>query len=197
MSNSKSVWSTLGASNHSELKRIENDFYATDPKAVEQLLMLELFDKDILEPCVGQGHIAEVLKDWNKNVTCYDIVDRGYEGTVIKDFFTLDEWNGDIITNPPYKQAREFVEHALDIVDYGNKVAMLLKIQFLESMSRRELFRKYPPCRIYVASKRVMCARDGREELFSQSSAACYCWFVWVKGYTGEPVVRWFNDGEI
>lgn len=41
--------------------------------------------------------------------------------------------------------AQEVVEHALDISKDGCKVAMLLKIQFLESKKRRKLFEKYPP----------------------------------------------------
>lgn len=51
----------------------------------------------------------------------------------------------DIITNPPYKFAREFVEKALEVVADGQKVAMFLKLTFLEGQARRELFRRCPP----------------------------------------------------
>ena len=63
----------------------------------------------------------------------------------------------DIVTNPPYSLAKEFVEHALDISNDGCKVAMFLKIQFLEGKSRRELFKKYPPktiCQFRAATVR-------------------------------------------
>jgi chromosomal replication initiation ATPase DnaA len=33
---------------------------------------------------------------------------------------------GDIITNPPYSKAQEFVEQALKMIDEGRKVAMFL-----------------------------------------------------------------------
>lgn len=43
---------------------------------------------------------------------------------------TKDAFDGDIVTNPPYKYALEFVRKSLDIVKHGNKVAMFLKLQF-------------------------------------------------------------------
>ena len=60
--NSKSIYTTLGASNHVDEERQENDYYATHPKAVEMLCDLETFSKDILEPCCGEGHISKVLE---------------------------------------------------------------------------------------------------------------------------------------
>lgn len=41
-------------------------------------------------------------------------------------------WDGDILTNPPYKYAKEFIEHAMTIIPDGRKVFMFLKLQFLE-----------------------------------------------------------------
>lgn len=108
----------------------------------------------------------------------------------IKDFLTLNVRNTlDIITNPPYKYAAEFVKHALDISNTGVKVAMFLKIQFLESRKRRELFKEYPPKTIYVFSERVNCHKNGI--ITSSSSAVCYAWFIWEKGFTGNPIIKW------
>ena len=101
----------------------------------------------------------------------------------------------DIITNPPYSMAKEFIERALELVEDGRKVAMLLKLTFLESKKRRELFEKYPPKYIYVSSSRLQCAKNGDFETYKNGTgtAIAYGWFVWEKGYKGEPVVRWFN----
>lgn len=99
----------------------------------------------------------------------------------------------DIVTNPPYSKAQEFVEHALEIIEDGNKVAMFLKIQFLEGKARRELFRKYPPKTVYVSSARLRCAMNGDFEKYAKSTAVCYCWYVWQKGYTGDTVIKWIN----
>ena len=36
--NNKSIYTTLGASNHTDKEREENDYYATDPIAIDKLL---------------------------------------------------------------------------------------------------------------------------------------------------------------
>lgn len=72
------VFRQLGSTNHSLADREENDFYATDPLATYLLCEKERFSTTVWEPCVGMGHIAEVLKQCGYNVKCSDIVDRGY-----------------------------------------------------------------------------------------------------------------------
>lgn len=191
--NKTSVFSTLAASSHSKDERANDDYYCTPPQAVEELLKREQFNHYILEPAVGGGSIAAVLVDHNHKVQSMDIVDRGYIGTEVKDFLATakDDLNfsPDIITNPPYALAKEFVEHALDISMDSVKVAMFLKIQFLESKKRYKLFKKYPPKKIYVFVNRVNCGKNG--VFGKESSAVCYAWFVWEKGYKGLPQVDW------
>ena len=101
----------------------------------------------------------------------------------------------DIITNPPYKYAKEFVEKALDLVDEGGKVAMFLKLTFLEGKARKELFLKHPPKVVYVSSSRLQCAKNGNFEEYGKGvgTAIAYAWYVWEKGYSGDTVIRWFN----
>lgn len=182
---------TLGASNHSTDEREENDFYATEPKAVELLLELETFNKKVLEPSCGQGHISEVLVKHGYDVTSRDLIDRGY-GEVADFLQTNEKWDGDIITNPPFKCAQEFIEKALSLIPDGNKVAFFLKLQFLEGQGRKDMFLENPPKVVYVSSSRLNCAKNGDFERYHSSSIA-YAWFVWEKGYKGEPVIRWFN----
>lgn len=189
------VFTTIGASNHSEKERHKDDYYATDPKAVELLLENETFNHSIWECACGEGHIAKVLESNGYHVISTDLIDRGY-GTGGIDFLTQTEnWGGncsDIVTNPPYKLALEFAQHALEIVEEGNKVAMFLKLTFLEGQKRKQFFLKYPPKRIYVFSKRITCAMNGEFENYP-SSAIAYAWFVWEKGYKGKPTIDWIN----
>lgn len=191
--NSRSAHATLGARNYAQNEREEHDYYATEPKALELLLEKETFDPYVWECACGEGHLAKVLNEHGYIVKATDLIARGYgEGGV--DFLQTNEiHNGDIITNPPYKYAQEFVEHALEIIPDGNKVAMFLKLQFLEGKSRRKMFEKFPPSRIYVSSGRLCCAMNGDFEKYSKSNAVTYAWFIWEKGYIGEPRVRWFN----
>jgi hypothetical protein len=60
--NKMSAFATLGASNHSEKERHPNDYYATDPKAMELLLEKEQFSKKHLGMCVRGGHLSKVLE---------------------------------------------------------------------------------------------------------------------------------------
>ncbi|SFL49580.1 NAD(P)-dependent oxidoreductase [Lactococcus garvieae] len=183
-------FATLGANNHSDVIREVNDYYATDPRAVEMLLEKEKFNSIILEPSCGEGHISRVLLDGGYAVKSSDLIDRGFGD--VKDFFEIDEFNGDIITNPPYKIALDFVKHSLDIIPEGNKVAMFLKLQFLEGKARKEFYKNNPPKKIYVASGRLVCAMNGDFEKY-KSSAVAYAWFIWEKGYKGSPEIDWIN----
>ena len=71
-------------------------------------------------------------------------------------------WQGDIITNPPYSCAVEMVRKALSVIADDCKVAMWLRILFLESKYRKELFKEFPPKRIWVSSSRIPCSdRNG------------------------------------
>ena len=100
--NKPTAFVQMGASNHSLLKREENDFYATEPSAIDDLLSVETFSKNIWECAVGQGHLAERLKERGYKVECTDLVDRGYPNTEIVDFLKEQYSSaGDIITNPP------------------------------------------------------------------------------------------------
>ena len=176
--------------------REEHDYYATDPIAVKLLLNQEKFDCNIWECASGENHIANVLKEYGYNVRTSDIVKRT-PTTEVKDFLkTRKKWNGDIITNPPFCLAEEFIHKALSLVGKGHKVAMFLRLLFLESIKRYEgLFKENPPKTIYVASRRIKCGKDG-DFNSSMSSIMCLAWFVWEKGFNGDTTIKFINHDE-
>ena len=145
--NQNSIYKTLGASNHTEKERQPDDYYATEPKAAELLLEQEEFHHTIWECACGEGHLAKVFEAHGHEVISTDLVYRGYGDPVSLDFLneTIDDFEGDVITNPPYKFALEFVQRALESVKPGRKVAMFLKLQFLEGKSRKNFFQISPP----------------------------------------------------
>ena len=147
MGGSKKVFTTLGSSNHVPEEREQFDYYATDPRAVELLLEMEAFAPVIWEPACGEGHISKVLEAHGHEVISTDLIYRGFGDPDPLDFLTetIEGFEGDIITNPPYSVGLEFVERALESVRPGGKVAMFLKVQFLEGQKRGEFFRKSPP----------------------------------------------------
>ena len=199
--NKPSVFVCNGCSNHSLLNRIEYDYYATEPKAGKLLLQLEPDLNNIWECACGAGHLAKVFDEAGKLARATDLVDRGYTPSEkvaygygdFENFLNINtKWYGDIVTNPPYKLAKEFVEKALELVVEGKKVCMFLKLTFLEGKARKELFRKHPPKVIYVASSRLNCVRNGDFDKYP-SSAVAYAWFIFEKGYKGKTIVEWFN----
>lgn len=194
MAGSKKVFTTLGSSNHALENREAFDYYATDPKAVEMLLELEQFSPVIWEPACGEGHISKVLQAHGYKVISTDLVYRGFGDPEPLDFLkeTLEGFEGDIITNPPYSAGLEFVQRALESVRPGGKVAMFLKVQFLEGQKRGAFFKDTPPRTVYISRSRISCAKNGDFERFPDSAIA-YAWYVWEKGFTGDPVIKWFN----
>ena len=191
--NSNSIYKTLGASNHTDKERQNEDYYATDPKAADLLLELETFSPNIWECACGEGHLSKVFENAGHIVKSTDLIDRGFGETGI-DFLSIDnlEWNGDIITNPPYKYAQEFIEKALQIIPEGNKVAMFLPIRYTEGKARKKLFQAHPPKTVYISSSRLKCAINGNFDAM-KGSATSYAWFVWQKGFNGTTELKWFN----
>lgn len=102
-----------------------------------------------------------------------------------------DSFEGDIITNPPYKYAEEFIKHGLDLIPEGNKVCMLLKVQFLEGKMRRKMFEEIPPKTVWISSSRIKHGING--DFSRANSMMAIAWYVWEKGYKGETVLKWFN----
>lgn len=204
--NAKSIYTTLGASNHSDGDRQSEDFYSTQESTVTALIdkleenSISIEDNILIEPAVGSGNILKAFfkhgcgEKYNKFLA-YDIVDRGFEKTNIQDFLTLTkeelpkEETKSIITNPPYSLAKDFVEHSMELLDDNEYCIMLLKIQFLEGKARRNMFKKYPPKFVWVFSERQKCLKN--DEDAGGSSAVCYCWFVWQKGFNGLPTIDW------
>lgn len=200
--NGNSIYKTLGASNHCDEEREINDYYATPPLATKCLIEIfgDNLDKNItiLEPACGEGHISKEFEKLGYNVISHDLVDRGY-GISGRDFLasTFKDGNMNIITNPPYKFAAEFVEKSMEIINDGNYVIMLLKLTFLEGMKRFEMFKKYPPKILYVFSDRINCAKNGEFEKYGENGgAACYCWYIWQKGFNGDPIIKWVNSAD-
>src|SRR5574343_659878 len=104
-----SIYKTLGASNHTDEDREINDFYATDPIAIDVLCNEETFEGKIWECSCGKGHLSKRLIEKGYKVYSSDLIDRGY-GKPNIDFLKIDKKiDCNIITNPPYKYAVEFI----------------------------------------------------------------------------------------
>lgn len=195
--NRKSTFTTLGASNHTDREREENDYYATHPLAVDGLVgaLGETIPSKVWECACGEGHLSKRLIYFGHEVVSTDKIDRGFGS--IQDFLLADRMPDGcecIITNPPYKYATEFVEHSLELLHDGGICAMFLKTTFLEGQKRYErLFKNTPPQYVLQFSKRVQCAKNGDFNRMRDGggSAVAYAWYVWRKGFKGDPIIKW------
>lgn len=194
--NRRTTYAQLGASNHSENEREKHDFYATDGIAIDKLKAVYEIPQKIIEISAGNGDLSKRLKQLGHDVISYDLIQRDYPLDKIQDFLILEKLpkGYNILTNPPFNISMEFVLHSLELLEEGQQAIFFLKIQFLESQKRyKELFSKYPPKKIFVFSERCLCAMNGEFEINGkrQSSAVCYAWYVWEKGYTGKTELGW------
>lgn len=99
--------------------------------------------------------------------------------------FLADEWRADdddidaIVMNPPFSQAREFVERGLELVRPRNGVVLaLLRLNWLAGLTRAE-FHRANPSDVYVLPRRPSFTDDGRTD------ASEYAWLVFRGPETG------------
>ena len=117
--NKNSIYKTLGASNHTDKERQSEDYYATEPKAVELLLDLEDFSQlYVWESACGQGHLSEAMIQKGIKVNSSDLVLRGYDKAYMYDFLSEDnkEWKGHI-NNSNTPVTKDTLEKVGDIIN--------------------------------------------------------------------------------
>jgi hypothetical protein len=167
--------------------REKDDFYPTPEWVTKALLKVEKFDGAIWECACGEGHMSKVFIEYGYETYSTDLVDRGYGKQL--DFLNSNFVCPNIITNPPYSLALEFVNKAK--AQSSNKIAMFLKTTFLESESRYEMFqdKNYALKTVYQFSNRVTLYKGGVK--MKNSGMISYAWFVWERGYKGEPTIKW------
>ena len=190
MNKTKQAQSIIGTSPG----RPKLDFYPTPAYVTEALLEVEKFDYNIWEPACGDGAMTRVLEADNRRVFSSDIFDYG-TSYIIKDFLSYDEYPrgkynfpfDTIITNPPFKLAIEFLQHGLSLG--AKKIALFLKLTFLEGQKRTLILEQTPLKNIYVFRKRVTLTRNG--EKMRNSGMIAFAWYVWEVGYDGKPIINW------
>ena len=180
------------------------DFWRTPPQATKALMERENFNGMILEPACGTGEMSDEIYRNHRGsyVISRDIVDRGYAHQFGNTVDFLGDWSEmsetskehrpeNVVTNPPFNLATEFIYKALEVAT--GKVAMLLKLEFLQAISRFELFTTTPLKTVYVFSYRVPFWQQGYEEPITNQRHA---WYVWEHGYVGNPELEWIAPPE-
>ncbi|MEM9085331.1 MAG: hypothetical protein AAGB23_05360 [Pseudomonadota bacterium] len=173
------------------VNREKDDFYPTHPGATEALLSVEQFDAFVWEPACGEGDMSRVLEAHDYSVLSEDLIDRGY-GNTGHDFLLAQNLKAkSVVTNPPFKLALEFCEHAISLG--AHKTAMFLRLAFLEGIKRKTFFEKHPPARVWVMSRRVPMQRGRLSQKGDGHGVMAFAWFVWERGFTGAPTVGFLD----
>lgn len=171
------------------VNRQKDDFYPTPPRGTQALLAVEKFIGGIWEPACGDGAISRELEAVGYDVVSTDLINRGY-GTSNRDFLLDYQTTADnIVTNPPFKLANEFVAHAL--TRSRRKVAMLCRLAWLEGKERGKMFQRTPLARVWVFSSRIPMLRNGDAMMAGGGGMIAFAWYVWDHEHSGPPTLGW------
>ena len=213
------VFKLMGS--HSATERAKDDFYQSSPEIANalfecvkagikgnKLYAAGLENTVIIDSSAGTGVLLEPFKNNRWYKIGYDIADRGYENVRIQDWFSVDRYELDkarwlprqpeiIVQNPPFKLALEFVQHGLELLNKGELLFSLHRIQFLETRERfAKLYgNKQKPKYVFVFANRVTCVAPDVPN--KGQGAMCYAWFMWQKGFRGNTQIKWIIDGRI
>jgi len=171
-------------------KRAAFDAYPTPEVATRILLSRVKFEGSIWECASGKGDISSVLeREFPGQVFSSDIqTGPDIYGVNGLDFLmTTGRTVDNILTNPPFSLAEQFIEHALKIAQ--KKSAFLLRLAFLEGQRRYKLFTEHPPAKIIVISRRLPFCINGQWE--KTGAVFGHAWMVFDKEHTGPTTIEW------
>lgn len=183
--------------------RAANDWYSDPPEATEALLRVERFAGLSWDPACGAGTIPTMMHAAGLDAMGTDIVDRGFRNPGQVPRFHLADFLkttppapriDNIVSNPPFNLAREFIDCAL--VMASHKVAMLLPLTFLEGAKRAAWLETTPLARVHVFSWRISMPPG---ELLTagkvkpEGGKKAFAWFVFERGWKGPPQVRFLH----
>jgi hypothetical protein len=168
-----------------------DDLYETAECAVESLLGVESLPHHIWEPACGPGAIVHVLRRHGHTVWATDLVDYQCPQSEPRvDFLMERQARIDVeavVTNPPFKLAAEFVEHALALCP---RVIMLLRLSFLESEGRTTILESGHLARVHVFRKRLPMMHRAGWSGNKVSNPTAFAWFVWDRAHNGPTELR-------
>jgi len=174
--------------NSKKKDRREGDFYPTPYSITKHLLDNERFEGEILEPAFGDGHICTILYDYDYSVSFSDLK----HGV---DFFDYSNKYNNIITNPPFSLALEFILKAKEIAT--KKIAFLLPLAYLHGYERFvKLWQdtEFPLARVYIFVRRPHLGTEIREDGKYETGMQTYAWYVWDKFSSGTTQLKWINN---
>ncbi len=160
------------------------DAYFTPTWATQELLKRVRITGMVLEPCVGDGAISDVLRESGCRVITNDL-DHNRAADSHFDATDTRGWNGLpgidwVISNPPFGVAPKILPIAIMGVRVG--MAMLLRLSYLEPCEGRAgWLAENPPAQL-IALPRISFTGDGKTD-----SVTC-AWMVWTTVVEGGAI---------
>jgi hypothetical protein len=158
-----------------------DDLYETPACATRALIRtgaLNAFEF-LFEPCAGRGAIARVLRAGGWGVLAHDLIrysgadERIHSGL---DFFKAERtyWVQAIVTNPPFRQADDFIRKGLSL---GLPVIVLLRLMSLEGANRSDILQHLH--HVFIGIERLpKFQREGWTGKRLTTETAPFGWFI-------------------
>lgn len=187
----KAVTGPRGQKGAKKVWRDPDDWYVEPRWCVEALadLLGDRLRGDLIwDPCCGRGTVLEVFAARSQKVLGTDVARRFEELDYAfsqNDFFKCDRLPtlrpSSIIFNPPYKESKAFIRHALGLATHF--VAALVPLTFLASRVRAPFYAEHPPLYVAILSRRPSMPPgaliDQLGDRAFKGGKTDYCWLVW------------------
>lgn len=174
-------------------QRQVDDWYVEPRWVSRRLFQLEVFPGGVWDPACGGLNIITEAQESGLETFASDKVERA-PGVLKMDFFAFDvAQKPNIVSNPPFALAEDFVQHALDMDPY--KVAMLLPSNWVQGDKRSRWLQQTPLKTVYFITPRPsMPPGDALQAgVKAGSGTTDYAWFVWERGHRYAPTVSWLR----
>lgn len=178
--------------------RNKDDYYVTPHNTIREFLAFVresdacikkpffYFGDKILDPSAGgcanyEMSYPKVLEEFDLPAESWDIREDSRadkKGINFLDTIGKEEYDT-VITNPPFNQATEFVEKALEHVADHGLVIMLQRLNWLGSQKRKQFWQTMPLAGVFIHSKRPGFDPENPNDTDSTE----YAHFVFIKNY--------------
>jgi hypothetical protein len=173
--------------------RADSDWYQEPPWCAERLFDVEIFIGEVIDPACGGGNIIKAARARHLPAEGWDIVDRGFPETVMRDFLSdaiPPPRPQNFVFNPPFALAQPFTERAIELAKH--KVATIFPTRRLNAA---KWLQRLPLARVWLLTPRPsmppgeMIQRGKR----SGGGKVDFVWLVFERDYPGSPSLRWLN----
>lgn len=174
--------------------RDDLDYYVEPEWTSARLFCVEpFFGRQILDPACGSGRIVRAARAAGLKATGSDIVKRTAQCRRTINYLDSkhDDWlrnvADNIVCNPPFSLAREFVDRSLDLG--MRRMAMLLPVRWLLGDRRSRWLENTPLIRVWLLTPRPSMPpgkliEDGVEPTGGRVD---FAWYVWDREIAGVP----------